>query len=210
MTTLFTKDYFENGQATGLSCYSNYRWLPDLTVPMAKSLVRELGIKKGDSILDFGCAKGFVVKALFMLGHNAHGIDVSEYAVAHADPMIADRIKLVNAGEFIPLYRGAAWDWVLCKDVLEHLDENKLHDTLAGFSFTTKKLFVAVPLGDGDKYVIPAMEDDVTHQIRRPLDWWKQELLDAGFSKVRASYAMPGVKENWAAWPEGNGFLVAE
>lgn len=212
MHTPFTRDYFENGQAAGLSCYSNYRWLPDLTIPMAEALVKNLNLAKTDGILDFGCAKGFVVKALLMLGYrNVQGVDISEYAIANADPMVRDRVGLMAENGFPPLNAGAAWDWILCKDVLEHIEEEKLHDTLAGFSFTAKKLFIVVPLGDGEKYIIPEMEKDVTHRIRQPLDWWRQELLDAGFTKITARHRMKGIKENWTGtWPKGNGFLIAE
>ena len=36
----YDKDYFKNGIASGKSCYSNYRWLPELTIPMAYNIIK--------------------------------------------------------------------------------------------------------------------------------------------------------------------------
>ena len=52
----YDADYFLRGKETGKSLYENYRWLPDLTTPMVCSIISHLGIRSGDTILDFGCA----------------------------------------------------------------------------------------------------------------------------------------------------------
>lgn len=209
----FNRDYYENGARLGLSCYTNYRWLPDLTIPMAEAMIRHLKIKKTDSILDYGCAKGFAVKAFRSLGYNAHGIDISGYAVNAADAETRPFLREVadDPRSFPALNDGSPWDWVIAKDVMEHIEEDALHHVLAGLSFVAKKVFIVVPLGDGAKYVIPEMEKDVSHRIRRPLDWWVNELNEAGFAKVDACYSVLGIKDIWtASWPKGNGFLIAE
>ncbi len=81
----FDRDYFERGIASGKSLYENYRWIPELTIPMAMTYIDTLGLKKEDRILDFGCAKGYVVKALRMLHRKAWGCDVSDYAIESSD-----------------------------------------------------------------------------------------------------------------------------
>ena len=206
--TPFTEAYYERGMETGLSLYSHYRWLPDLTLPMCEALVRELGITKEDSILDFGCAKGYVVKALRQMGYLAWGEDVSEYAIANVDSETRAYCVLRGASDFS---WGPVFDWILAKDVLEHLEEAECLKTLKGLRESARNLFIAVPLGDGHNYIIPDMERDVTHKIRQPLWWWSGLVEEAGFKIVSAKFSMPGVKENWTRkWPFGNGFIVAK
>lgn len=200
----FTEDYFERGAELGLSCYTSYRWLPSLTLPMCDALVKNLGIKKDDRILDFGCAKGYVVKALRMMGYNAKGTDISEYALSQADSDTAEWLTISELGHVVGIY-----DWVLAKDVLEHMDEAECLMALREIRGATSNLFVAVPLGDGHKYTISEMEKDVTHKIRQPLWWWSGLMEDAGFKVKSATFSMPGIKENWTRkYPFGNGFIV--
>lgn len=203
----FSADYYERGEACGLSCYTDYRWMPDLTIPMVRALIRELGIKQYESILDFGCAKGYVVKAFKQLGYHAVGVDVSEYAINASDPETRPYLFLGSRVPFFNVPR----DWILAKDVLEHIPEGEIPEVLKDFRLNARKLFVAVPLGNNGAYTIPEMEKDVTHRIRRPLWWWSMRLEEAGFKVRDARFEMRGVKENWTRrYKFGNGFLAAE
>lgn len=78
---VFNEDYFERGVETGVSAYKNYRWLPHYSLPAANSIKKIYGEV---TFLDFGCAKGYLVKALRLLGLDAYGYDVSKYAVENA------------------------------------------------------------------------------------------------------------------------------
>lgn len=208
--TRYDADYFERGKQCGLSCYENYRWLPSLTIPMAQALVKNLGIKKTDTILDFGCAKGFVVKAFRMLGYECRGCDISEYALDCADEVTREHLCLVDCGQIPASPTGSAWDWIIAKDVLEHLTHDQVDDMLAEFCASTENVFAAIPLGDGKRFVIPEMEHDVTHVTREPLDWWERRFRRHGFDCLRSSYEMRGIKQNWTdRYPQGNGFIVA-
>ena len=66
-TNLFDENYFERGVETQTSLYQNYRWMPEQTIPMVMTIIDYLKIQRGATVLDFGCAKGFVVKAFRLL-----------------------------------------------------------------------------------------------------------------------------------------------
>jgi len=68
----YDEEYFESGLATGKSCYLNYRWLPELTIKMAHNIIRYLDLKENEKILDYGCAKGYLVKAFRILDIEAY------------------------------------------------------------------------------------------------------------------------------------------
>ncbi len=73
----YDADYFLRGKATGKSLYEDYRWMPGLTIPMVRSMISHLGIANADMVLDFGCARGYVVRAFRELGYLAYGYDTS-------------------------------------------------------------------------------------------------------------------------------------
>lgn len=204
MKNLYDEAYYENGKETGKSCYTNYRWLPELTLEMAKNICLHVNIKKGDKILDFGCAKGFCVHALSLLGYNAKGCDLSEYAINNCHPDVKDRVS-VFTGDLLENY-----DVIIAKDVLEHVPYEKLYELLSHFRMNTKKLFVIVPLGDGKKYYVPDYELDVTHIIREDKSWWENAFTENGFSITESKFIMKGIKDNWAHYEKGNGFFILE
>jgi SAM-dependent methyltransferase len=205
MSNLYDENYFERGEKGGVSLYENYRWLPELTIPFAFRIIEELNIKKDDKILDFGCAKGYLVKAFRLLYRNAFGIDISEYAVRYAPQDINNYVACTSSViAFCNKY-----DWIISKDTLEHIDYEDIDSTLFLLKEATKNMFCIIPLGDGNKYNIDEYNKDITHRIGESLDWWKRRFLKAGFKIKKATYHMEHMKENWYKInPQGNGFFI--
>lgn len=203
MKNLFDEDYYERGLEKGISGYSNYRWMPELTIPMCATLCDELHIHRQARVLDFGCAKGYIVRAMRLLRRDAWGVDISEYAVNQADPSTRPYVST-----FMPSGR---FHWAIAKDVFEHMEREDLVRTLAQLAETTEHLFVVVPLGGPDgKFVVPSYELDVTHVQRQPIEWWSELINSTGWKVQLASWQFFGIKENYAKWEKGNGFLVAD
>ena len=203
---IYDAEYFLRGKESGKSLYQDYRWLPELTIPMCQAIVDHCDIKKGETILDFGCARGYSVKALRGLGYSAYGYDVSQWALDNADPEVYHYLTRLNGVAFGPQ---VTYDWIIAKDVLEHVEyvENTIQKLV---QFATKGIFVVVPLSkfSGGKYVVEEYEKDVTHKQRYPLATWVAMFLRPGWV-VEASYRVPGVKDNYAQHATGNGFITA-
>lgn len=202
--TAYDADYFLRGKESGKSLYTDYRWMPDLTISMVRALIAYLGIDRHDTILDFGCARGYTVRAFRELGYNAYGYDVSKWAVENADEIV--RPSLTTEPE-LAFNSMLDYDWVIAKDVLEHVENlDRTIDQLK--RVTNRGIFVVVPLAHGREYDVPEYEKDVTHIHRRPLSWWVGHFHQAGWS-VEARYRVEGVKDNYSQYPTGNGFIVA-
>lgn len=202
--SMYDEDYYMNGVRSGKSLYENYRWLPHLTIPMCQAVANYLGVRKNQTVLDFGCAKGYTVKALRHLGYDAYGQDLSEWAIANADEEIRDRVR---CSEHIT----HEFDWIIAKDVLEHVPQ--VADCIAEMRHHARiGIFAVVPLAicDGEKYVLPDYEKDVTHIHRLSLASWGRLFLTRGWD-VKLTYRVPGIKDNhWLpAWEPGDGFIVA-
>jgi len=79
---------------------------------------------RGKAVLDLGCAGGFMAEAMDARGARVTGIDPAAEAVAaaraHAEAQGRAIAYDVGVGEDLP-YADAAFDAVVCVDVLEHV-----------------------------------------------------------------------------------------
>ena len=206
---IYDADYFLHGRKSGKSLYENYRWLPKLTIPMAQHIIDHCGIDKGANILDFGCARGYLVRAMRGLGYNAWGVDVSRWAIDNADDEARPYLTCLNDNDLpLPISR---FDWIIAKDVLEHVTfVSRMIDDL--MSVADKGVFAVVPLSRFDRqlYVIEEYEKDITHVQRWPLMVWAGMFVRVGWS-VELSYRIEGIKDNYykPGWEMGNGFITA-
>jgi len=192
----FDKNYFENGVNSGISLYENYKWIPELTIPMANKLI---SLYPKDSFLDFGCAKGFLVKALRLLGAEAYGYDVSKYAISSSDYEVNQ--YLYGPDDCLPVV-----DVCFVKDVLEHISYNELDTILYLIRNICSKCFIIVPFGNDNKYRISEYDLDKTHIIKESERWWDAQFINAGFKIEKFYYRIKGFKDNWLKHFYGNGF----
>lgn len=198
----FDADYFERGIPAGKSCYVNYRWIPELTIPMAMTMIDHLNIKRGQTVLDFGCAKGFLVKALRMLGREAYGFDISEYAISNCHP---DVVKFCTTSNIV-IGRKVKYDFCVAKDVLEHLELPEILKFLDDLN--ARILFIIVPLADKNQFRIPAYENDKSHITKGNEDFWKNIFESTYWKICDFTYRIEGIKDNWKEYETGNGFFI--
>lgn len=80
----FGCEYFDGTREQG---YGGYHY-DGRYVSVAKRAIEHWKLKPGDRVLDIGCAKGFFVKDLrnVLPELEVVGIDISDYALSHADP----------------------------------------------------------------------------------------------------------------------------
>jgi len=198
----FNEEYFERGITTGRSIYENYRWMPERSLVEAHWFVTHMHCHQAAPIMDFGCAKGFFVRALRLLGYRAYGVDISEYAISRAPNDVREFIECQG--------RPSRYcEFGLCKDVLEHCDGyDHLNTTVVAMAASVRRWLIIVPLGDGTDYVIPDYENDDTHRIRYTAEEWLTA-IERMFTVDQATYHLHGFKMNWAHYPQGNLFVMA-
>jgi hypothetical protein len=162
-------------------------------------------------VLDYGCAKGFLVKALRILDVDSWGVDLSDYAISQAPSEVRKYCSRIM-GSDDPAAFSRDYDWLLSKDVFEHIAEDDLRKLLAHARRRVKRMFAVIPLGvsdSGANFVVPDYDRDITHVTARTASWWEALFVSTGWKVDRFSHTFPGVKENWTnAWPEGNAFFV--
>jgi ubiquinone/menaquinone biosynthesis C-methylase UbiE len=91
----FDSDYWDGDRKFG---YGGYRYDGRWRV-VAERMVSHYGIKPGDSILDIGCGKGFLLYDFLQIvpGINVIGIDVSRYAIENAKEEVKPYLHIGNA-----------------------------------------------------------------------------------------------------------------
>lgn len=147
----------------------------DFLTPVFLSFFYEQ-IRKGETVLDFGCGPGRSALLLTQAGLNVHLVDITEEAL---DP----EIFLHHMRSSIRFTESCLWNlssniepaqWILCLDVLEHIPEGKLESVLSGISSRMQK---------GGLLSICLVEDrlgrmigEKLHCTIRSADWWKEKI----------------------------------
>lgn len=117
-----------------------------------RDLLRRTG---GSTVLDYGCGKGTLAKAL-------PDLQISEY-----DPAVPGK-----DGEPAPA------DIVVCTDVLEHVEPDCLGAVLRDLDrLALRALLVNVSLRVGRRRL---PDGTPAHRLVRSADWWQQELRAFG------------------------------
>lgn len=199
----YTEDYYLHGIEKGLSNYENYVFQPDRTLSMVSHLRRYLGLKEGERVIEIGASRGYYCKALRMLGIEAYGYDISEWAVQNCHP---------DVKPFMSTYlNGANFDVAWSKDCWEHISESDLKPLIKHLcKVTSRKIFAIVPLAESTdgKYIHEKEEKDVTHVNRWTLHDWIVFLQGCTTSfVVTGGYFYPGLKPGAAEVENGYGFL---
>lgn len=170
----------------------------------AKALIENLGIKRDESLVDIGCARGYAVKALRRLGVNAVGYDTSEWAINNCDPEVKDYVSTIMPPQA---------DYVLAKDVFEHVELAQLIVYKQWiYSKCSKAALIIVPLSlaYGERYIRDEDEFDATHLHKWSLNEWMEFFSTNADPEwiVNGSWHLPGLKQTSLSHPKSCGFVT--
>lgn len=115
----YRKEYFDGDRRFG---YGGYSYHPRFWQPVIPTFVKHFGLTADSSVLDVGCAKGFMLHDLCQLvpGITVKGIDISEYAIENA---IEDMKPLLQVGDARSLpFPDNSFDVVIAITTLHNLD----------------------------------------------------------------------------------------
>ncbi|WP_376791080.1 class I SAM-dependent methyltransferase [Thermoflexus sp.] len=140
------------------------------------------------TVLDVGCAMGFLVEALRDRGVEAFGIDISEFAIRQARDDIKAYVYVASVLDPLPSALPSRYDLVVCIEVLEHLPSNRVDEAIKRLcQLSDDILFSSTP----DDY------REITHLNVQPPEYWAERFALHGFFRdvdFDASFITP-----WAA-----------
>jgi len=202
----YDQDYFERGIETDKSCYQNYRWIPELTIPMAMTIIDYLDIKAGQRILDFGCAKGYLVKAFRWLRREAWGVDISSYALCNCDFEVKD--FCMTPKNYLNRTKNCV-DIVIAKDVFEHILLSDLSNIINDLIAIGDLIFAVIPLGDSGLYRAPANNLDQSHITCLNEKEWKSFFRNCNLRVENFTFRVDGIKDSYYdRYPTAHGFFT--
>jgi len=158
----YNEYYFQNH--CGIPYERSEHWL-NFFSQIAEKIIQKIA---PHTVLDAGCAKGFLVEALRDRRVEAYGIDVSEYAIGEVREDMKPYCRVASILD--PLERD--YDLITCIEVLEHLhpqDAEKSVENMCQHGATI--LFSSTP------------EDfkEITHHNVQPLEYWARLFAQYGF-----------------------------
>jgi predicted SAM-dependent methyltransferase len=152
----FDEEYFTAG-TTGYKGYEDF--------PINEYKVEKILRCKPKSVLEVGCANGFIVEKLNSLGIPAWGIDVSKYAVenrAHPNVIEGDVLD-------IP-FKDCYFDFVYSSDMLEHVPEDQVKTAIDEMRRVANRGLLEIT------YEKTPMDIDDTHVTMKPYEWWRDRV----------------------------------
>lgn len=162
-TVTFNQSYFQSG--CGEIPYERRdEWLQHFA-RIADMLTR--GINPG-SVLDAGCAMGFLVEALRDRGIDAFGVDVSDYAISQVREDIRPYCAIGSVTDPLP----QRYDLIVCIEVLEHLPPAASIEALAMLCNATNDIIFSSS---------PEDYTEATHLNVQPPEYWAGLFAGHGF-----------------------------
>lgn len=148
---------------------------------IAEGIVRDL---RPSSVLDAGCAMGFLVEALRKRGVEAYGVDISEYAIAQVDDSVREFCRVGSITD--PPDR--RYDLTVCIEVLEHIPPAETDAAIASLCASSDLVLISST---------PEDFAEATHLNVQPVEAWSAAMAREGFLREvdrDTSYLTP-----WAA-----------
>ena len=92
----FGRDFFDGDRRYG---YGGFSYHPRFWRPVVPTLRDHFKLSAGTSLLDIGCAKGFLLHDLCELipDIQVSGVDISEYAIENSLPSVREHLQVANA-----------------------------------------------------------------------------------------------------------------
>ena len=149
-----------------------------LPLPIIRSAIVYHALKDGRSILDVGCGKGSLGILMLRNGRYIVGVDIflpylryCKIAKSYSDCVLAD-------ARYLP-FKGQAFDIVVCKDMIEHIEKEECIPLINEMEeIARRRVVIACPVGFSPKSA-SSIEGNVW-QIHKSA-WFPQEFRRMGY-----------------------------
>ncbi len=179
MSTIYNQEYYEKydmGDA-GASDYKSNQALRGFFINVAKAIVDTF---HPATVLDAGCALGFLVEELRRLGVNAYGIDISEYAISQVDESVKEFCAVCPIQNDFPENFPKHFDLITNIEVMEHLTKEDGEAAIKNLCAHTDRILFSSSSTDFE---------DPTHINVNTIDYWAAEFAKNGFFNDIENYA---------------------
>lgn len=175
----YGKEFFDGDRLFG---YGGFHYNSRFWQPVVPDLVEHFDLKAGSSLLDVGCAKGFMLYDLMELVPSIElaGLDVSEYAIENAKEEVKPLLQIGSAEE-LP-FDDNSFDVVMSVNTVHNLEEAQCAKALQEIDRVSRgKAFITVDAYRNDEEKERMLQWALTAKTIMHVDDWKQFFNDIGY-----------------------------
>ncbi len=132
----FGKDFFDGDRKNG---YGGFNYNPKYWGKVVEDFKNYWQLSKNSSVLDVGCAKGFMIYDFLQLipGLKIYGIDVSSYAIENSKNEVSQLLKIASADN-LP-FKDNSFDYVISINTIHNLDKSGCKKALQEITRVSRK-----------------------------------------------------------------------
>jgi SAM-dependent methyltransferase len=176
----FGKDFFDGDRAHG---YGGFNYFPRFWQPVMPTFIQHFGLTAKSSLLDVGCAKGFMLHdlAAAVPGITVKGVDVSEYAIENAIPDMRANLQLGDARALA--FPDRSFDVVISINTIHNLERADCAQALREIERVSRgQSFITVDAyrNDEERELMDAW--NLTAKTIMHVDEWKGFFAEVGYT----------------------------
>lgn len=162
----FEKGYYVRSEISNYEDYRKHKF-----EKLAKEIYQHLGLSKQTKILDYGAATGGLLSEFKKLGlEQIVGTDISFWAINYGRKRYnLDKQQLQHYNRQLLEEK---FDWVMILDVLEHINQEELHNIFNLLNAKYMLVRIPVALNEGEDFHLEVSRFDKTHIQCHCKEWW--------------------------------------
>jgi SAM-dependent methyltransferase len=176
----YGKDFFDGDRLYG---YGGFSYMPRFWQPVIPDLISHFNLKVDSSLLDVGCAKGFMLYDLLqhMPKMQVSGLDISEYAIENAKPEVKDLLQVGDA-KALP-FEDDSFNVVMSINTVHNLEKDECAKALQEIMRVSRgKAFITVDAYRNDEEQERMMQWALTAKTIMHVDDWKSFFKEVGYT----------------------------
>ena len=176
----FGKDFFDGDRKNG---YGGFSYMPRFWQPVIPTFKDYWNLTKSSSVLDVGCAKGFMLYDFQQIipGITVKGIDISEYAIENSMIEIRDHVSVANAIN-LP-FDDNSFDVVISVNSVHNLEREECAKALQEIERVSKgKSFITVDAYRNEEEKKRMYDWNLTAKTIMSVDEWEKFFNEIGYT----------------------------
>ncbi len=172
----FGREFFDGERRHG---YGGYTYSPTRWKGVVEDIIAQYA--PFYSVLDVGCAKGYMLRELLeQTNTDIAGVDVSEYAIANADPKVKDFLRVANAKD-LP-FADKAFDLVISINTVHNLNRAGCVEALREIERVGVEKYVTVDAYRTEEEHARMLAWNLTARTILHVDEWLKLFKEAGYT----------------------------
>lgn len=176
----FDKEFFDGDRRHGYGGFSHH---PRFWQPVVPTFREHFDLTPASSVLDVGCAKGFMIHDLAALipGISVQGVDISRYAIENAIEDMRPHVQVANATS-LP-FPNRSFDVVISINTIHNLERTECGRALQEIERVSRgKSFITVDAYRNDEEKEMMFAWNLTAKTIMHVDEWKAFFKEVGYT----------------------------